>query len=71
MKTRCNAQSHDDMTRLCIYITFNLFNKLNGVQIICAINWKQPHIYLSDHIIYKLLHYKRSGLNMNEHDMIN
>ena len=39
-------------------------------QTISAIIWKQPHIYLSDHIIYNLLHYKISGLNMHEHDMI-
>ena len=38
-------------------------------QIINAIIWKQPHIYLSGHIIRKLLDYKRSGLIMHEHYM--
>ena len=38
-------------------------------QIIKAIIWKQLHIYISDHIIRKLIYYKRSGLNMHEHDM--
>ena len=38
-------------------------------QIIKAIIWKQLHIYLSDHIIRKLLDYKRSVLIMHELDM--
>ena len=38
-------------------------------QIISAIIWKQPHIFLNDHILYKIIKLLEKWLNIHEHGM--